>query len=72
MLLEAADLISAGEPLPAELDAAVNAASSAGGARPKAVVTDPRPALAKFGMAQDPFAILMLVPDPKVLRRRYA
>lgn len=57
-LLRAADLIAAGEPLPAALEAAVDPSSSAGGARPKAIVADPRPVIAKFAMARDPFAIV--------------
>lgn len=53
-LLEAADLVQAGTPLPAGLDQALLHGSSIGGARPKAMITDGRAKyIAKFSASND-------------------
>lgn len=53
-LLNAAKLIEAGEPIPAELEAAAEHGSSIGGARPKAVLSDnSRELIAKFASTTD-------------------
>lgn len=53
-LLELADLVEAGEPVPQELEAAAQHGTSIGGARPKALLTDgERYLVAKFSSTTD-------------------
>jgi serine/threonine-protein kinase HipA len=53
-LMRAADLVQAGEPLPKDLERALRAGSSVGGARPKALLYDgDRRLIAKFSAARD-------------------
>lgn len=57
-LLQAADRIQSGDPVPAELEQLFDAGPSMGGARPKAVVTkDGKQYLAKFPTQRDGFNI---------------
>lgn len=60
-LLTAADRLQAGEPFSPQIDAVLNAASSVGGARPKAVLRDPEGVgvIAKFGSVTDHFPIVL-------------
>lgn len=58
-LARAAELLQAGEPLPPELEAALTAGSSVGGARPKAVLRDgERRLIAKFSSLTDTYPIV--------------
>jgi serine/threonine-protein kinase HipA len=58
-LERAAELIQSGESLPAELEAAVAAGSSVGGARPKALLADgDRRLIAKFSSLTDTYPIV--------------
>jgi serine/threonine-protein kinase HipA len=59
LLARAAELIQAGEPVPAELEAAVTAGTSVGGARPKALLRDgDRRLIAKFSSQTDTYPIV--------------
>ena len=59
LLARAAALIQAGEPVPSELEAALTAGSSVGGARPKAVLRDgDRELIAKFSSLTDTYPIV--------------
>jgi serine/threonine-protein kinase HipA len=58
-LAEATALIQAGEPVPLELEAALTAGSSVGGARPKALLRDGnRQLIAKFSSQTDTYPIV--------------
>lgn len=58
-LARAAELIQAGEPVPEELETALTAGSSVGGARPKALLHDgDRQLIAKFSSLTDTFPIV--------------
>ncbi|MFT3688935.1 type II toxin-antitoxin system HipA family toxin [Paenirhodobacter sp.] len=60
-LMEFADRIEAGEPVPPALDRTILHGSSIGGARPKALITDVaagRKLIAKFSAANDSFAMV--------------
>ncbi len=58
-MLEAAERIEAGDPVPPELEQALRAGSSVGGARPKALLTDgDRKLIAKFSSLTDRFPIV--------------
>ncbi len=58
-LARAAELIQAGEPVPQELEAALTAGSSVGGARPKVLLSDAGTALiAKFSALNDEYPIV--------------
>jgi serine/threonine-protein kinase HipA len=58
-LARTVELIQAGEPVPAELADALNAGSSAGGARPKALLRDgDRPVIAKFSSLTDTYPVV--------------
>lgn len=58
-LAEATALIQAGEPVPSELEAALTAGSSVGGARPKALLRDgDRQLIAKFSSQTDSYPIV--------------
>lgn len=58
-LLRAADLVGTGEPVPPDLDAALRAGSSAGGARPKALLrNDEGSWIAKFSAPADPYPVM--------------
>ena len=60
-LMEFADRIEAGDPVPHDLDRAVLHGSSIGGARPKALLTDTvtgRKLIAKFSATNDSFAMV--------------
>ena len=58
-LLEMAERIEAGDPVPAELEQALRAGSSVGGARPKALLTDgDRHLIAKFSSQTDRWPIV--------------
>lgn len=58
-LARAAELLQAGEPLPPELEVAMTAGSSVGGARPKALLRDgERRLIAKFSSPTDTYPIV--------------
>jgi serine/threonine-protein kinase HipA len=58
-LMEAADAVSKGQPLPPALDVALLHGSSVGGARPKALLRDGgRDLIAKFSSSTDTYAIV--------------
>lgn len=58
-LVRTAELIAAGEPVPAELDAALVHGSSIGGARPKALLSDGSTKLiAKFASSDDTYPVV--------------
>lgn len=58
-MLEVAQRIEAGDPVPAELEQALRAGSSVGGARPKALLTDgTRHLIAKFSSLTDKWPIV--------------
>jgi serine/threonine-protein kinase HipA len=58
-LAKASALIQAGEPVPKELEAALTAGSSVGGARPKALLRDgDRQLIAKFSSSTDTYPIV--------------
>ena len=58
-LIEAADLVERGVPLPLELDEALRHGTSIGGARPKAQVTDGnRKMIAKFSASNDQHSVV--------------
>jgi serine/threonine-protein kinase HipA len=58
-MLEVAERIEAGDPVPAELEQALRAGSSVGGARPKALLTDgDRRLIAKFSSLTDTWPIV--------------
>lgn len=60
-LLEAAERVESGEPVPANLEPYFTGATSVGGARPKAVVrADGREWIAKFPARNDPFDVTMI------------
>lgn len=70
-LLEAAERIEAGEPVPARLAAYFEGTPTLGGARPKAVVdVDGRQFVAKFPLPRDPFDIPMIERATLELARR--
>jgi len=59
MLARAVELVQAGEPVPADLEAALTAGSSVGGARPKALLRDgDRQLIAKFSSLTDAYPIV--------------
>lgn len=58
-LLEAAELIEMGVPLPPALDQALNHGTSIGGARPKAMINDDgRKFIAKFSASNDTYSVV--------------
>jgi serine/threonine-protein kinase HipA len=58
-MLEVAERIEAGDPVPAELEQALRAGSSVGGARPKALLTDgDRRLIAKFSSLTDTWPLV--------------
>lgn len=58
-LLEAADLIEKGLPLPPALDEALNHGTSIGGARPKALIDDgTKKLIAKFSSSSDTYSVV--------------
>ncbi len=58
-MVEAADRLDAGEPLPPDLDAALLHGTSVGGARPKVLLSDgDRKVIAKLSSTRDPFPVV--------------
>jgi serine/threonine-protein kinase HipA len=58
-LMQAADMVNAGQPLPEALDLALLHGSSVGGARPKALLKDEgRSLIAKFSSTTDTYAVV--------------
>lgn len=70
-MLTAADRLQAGEPMPAELVAALLHGTSIGGARPKATLLDGgRQLIAKFSSASDPYPVVKAEAAAMELARR--